>query len=108
KSPDVNTKFYAIWTLGWIGPDAKAVVPAMIKLLEDKDVAVRRKAAFALGRLAGDPDKTIAALVGAFKDENDEVRQEAGTALSKFGKAAVPALIDLLKQENPKARLQAS
>ena len=81
KSPDVDTKFYAIWTIGGIGPDAKDTVPTMIKLMGDKNEGVRRKAAYALGRLAGDPDKTIEVLVAAFKDESDEVRQAAGDAL---------------------------
>jgi HEAT repeat protein len=80
----------------------------MIKLMNDKNENVRRKAAFALGRLAGDPAKTIDVLVKAFKDENDEVREAAGDALSKFGKDAVPPLIDLLKENNAKGRLQAS
>jgi len=105
---DGDTKFYAIWTIGWIGADAKETLPTMIKLTNDKNDSVRRKAIYALGQLAGDPDKTISVLIGAFKDENDDVRQAAGESLSKFGKAAVPPLLDLLKQDNPNARLRAA
>ncbi len=107
-SDNKDTKFYAIWTIGWIGPDGKETIPTMIKLTKDKDDAVRRKAVFALGRLAGDPSKTIDVLVEAFGDEKEDVRQAAGEALSKFGAAAVPALIELLKVKSAGARIQAA
>src|SRR5436189_152590 len=67
-----------------------------------------RKAAFALGRLAGDPEKTIAVLIAAFKDENEDVRNAAGDALAKFGKDAVPPLLEVLKSDNANARLRAA
>ncbi len=105
---DADVRFYAVWTIGSIGPEAKAATPTIIKLMNDKNDSVRRKAAFALGRLAGDPMKTISVLVAAFKDENDDVRQSAGDALSKFGGAAVKPLIGLLKSDSLKARLQAA
>ncbi len=108
KSDDLDLKFYAIWTLGWIGPDAKETVPTMIKLMSDKNEALRRKAAFALGRLAGDPEKTISVLIAAFKDEHEDVRNAAGDALWKFGKDAVPPLIEVLKGDSPTARLRAA
>lgn len=108
NSDDLDTKFYAIWTIGWIGPDAKETMPTMIKLMTDKNEGVRRKAAFALGRLAGDPDKTISVLIAAFKDESEDVRNAAGDALAKFGKASVPALIDVLKGDAPLARIRAA
>ena len=107
-SDDSDAKFYAIWTLGWIGPDAKETAPTMIKLMTDKNDGVRRKAAFALGRLAGDPDKAMEVLLAAFKDESPEVRQAAGDALAKFGKIAVPPLIELLKTDNIETWMQAS
>jgi HEAT repeat protein len=108
KSTDDATRFYAVWTIGAIGPDAKAQAPTVIAMLADKNVDVRRKAAFTLGRLTASPEKTIAALVEAFKDESPEVRQAAGEALSKFGKASVPSLMDLLKSGNAGARHQAA
>lgn len=108
NSEDDDTRFYAIWTIGWIGPDAKETAPTIIKLMNDKNEGIRRKAAFALGRLAGDPDRTIEVLVNAFKDESGEVRQAAGEALARFGTAAVPSLIDLLKSEKNEARMQAA
>src|SRR5438270_719543 len=55
-----------------------------------------------------DPDKTMDVLVAAFKDESAEVRQAAGDALAKFGKDAVPPLIELLKSGNAEAQQQAS
>ncbi|HZZ81057.1 MAG TPA: HEAT repeat domain-containing protein [Gemmataceae bacterium] len=108
KSEDDGARFYAVWTIGAIGPDARAHVPTVIGLLTDKNVDVRRKAAFTLGRLAGSPAKTIRALADGFKDESPEVRQAAGEALSKFGIAAVPTLIELLKSDNRDERHQAA
>ena len=93
-APDDNMRFYAVWTLGTIGPEAKSLAPTMIKLLADKNIDVRRKAAFAPGRMAGDPDATIAALVGAFQDERRgasgggggvvEIRQSRGSVLDRI------------------------
>lgn len=108
ENEDLDTRFYAVWTIGQIGPDARETLPTIIKLMNDKNEGIRRKAAFALGRLAGDPGSTMTVLVKAFADEHDDVRQAAGDALAKFGKAAIPPLLDLLKGENTKARLQAA
>jgi HEAT repeat protein len=40
-------------TLGRIGPDARAAIPALEKALSDEDDEVRREAAKALGRIRG-------------------------------------------------------
>src|SRR5882724_733607 len=34
---DKDMRFYAIWALGWVGPDAKAVAPTLVKAMADKD-----------------------------------------------------------------------
>jgi HEAT repeat protein len=109
RAKDADTRLYAIWTIGWIGPDARETIPVMIELLADKNEAVRRKAAFALGRLESEPsDRVLAALASACTDANAEVRQAAGDALVRFGRAAAPTLIELLGQKSPKGRRQAA
>lgn len=61
----------------------------------DRDGAVKSAAAEALGRI-GDP-KAIPALIKLFKDTSKIVRETAGTALVYIGEAAIPALIETLK-----------
>src|SRR5262245_41743674 len=50
-----DTRYYAVWALGLIGPDAKDKSGDVIRLLGDKNEQVRRKAAYALGRIAPEP-----------------------------------------------------
>ncbi|HKB38585.1 MAG TPA: HEAT repeat domain-containing protein, partial [Gemmataceae bacterium] len=44
---DDDVRYYAVWALGLIGPDAKDKTGEVIKLLGDRSEQVRRKAAFA-------------------------------------------------------------
>jgi HEAT repeat protein len=105
---DKDTRFYAIWALGWVGPDASEAAPALVKAMADKDAGIRRKAAYALGRIAASPQKTIAVLLAAFKDDNEDVRQTASDAVARFGIEAVPGLLRALDDSNEKVRLQAA
>ncbi len=91
-SSDSSTRFYAVWALAFIGPEAKSATAAVVKLLGDPSADVRRKAAYALGRIASDPEAVVSGLVGALSDENEDVRQAAAEALPHMGKAALPAL----------------
>ena len=103
-----DARFYAIWALGWVGPDAADAAPDLIKAMADKDDNIRRKAAYSLGRIAASPKKTIDVLLAAFKDPHEDVRQAASDALAKFGKDAVPGLLEALKDTDVKVRLQAA
>src|SRR5262249_19328480 len=93
-----EVRYYAVWTLGRIGPDARATVPAILKALGDVEDEVRRKAAFALGQIGADGEKVIPALINAFRDDNPEVREAAAVATATFGKSAVPTLRKTLKE----------
>jgi HEAT repeat protein len=105
---DKDVRFYAIWALGWVGPEARDVAPTLIKAMADKDDNIRRKAAYSLGRIAASPAKTIAVLLAAFKDGNEDVRQAASDALAKFGTEAVPGLITALTKGDARVRNQAA
>jgi HEAT repeat protein len=105
---DKDVRFYAIWALGWVGPDAKAATTALVKAMADKDEGVRRKAAYALGRITDDPQQTLTVLFAAFKDSNEDVREAASDAVAKFGKEALPGLMTALKDADPIVRAQAA
>ncbi|MCI0639525.1 MAG: HEAT repeat domain-containing protein [Gemmataceae bacterium] len=104
---DANARFYAVWALAWIGPDASATAPQVIRLLADDNDNVRRKAAYTLGRIAPVPDTAIKELIKAFGDKSPEVRAAAGEAVAHFGAAAVPALRRVLKDDVESVRIQA-
>jgi HEAT repeat protein len=94
-----EVRFYAIWSLGWIGPDAATTAPALVKAMADKNDDVRRKSAYALGRVAPDAQTAMPVLVAAFADANPDVRQSAADAAAHFGVKAVPWLIEALKRD---------
>src|ERR1043165_2006915 len=43
-SKDDPARYYAISALGWMGPDAKAATPTVLKFVTDKNDDIRRKA----------------------------------------------------------------
>jgi bilin biosynthesis protein len=77
--------------LGIIGADSSAVVPELIRLLqEDSDVKVRTEAAHALGKIgerAGAASRVLANVVGD-PDGGDILRGEAAWALARVGPLA--------------------
>ncbi len=50
KSPDAATRKGAAYSLGRMGPTARAAVPELITALKDTDQTVRRSVAIALGK----------------------------------------------------------
>lgn len=56
----------------------------------------------ALARTGG--DDALAALVEALADTNESISEQATTALITIGRPAIPAVIDGLKNSNPKVR----
>ncbi len=62
----------------------KALVPAMIKLLKDKDESIRVRAAAGLAHLGPDAIAAVPGLIEALKDKNVYVREHAAEALSNI------------------------
>ena len=106
-SEEADVRFYAIWTFGLIGPDAKSSATVVAKALADKNEGIRRKAAFSLGRLGLTDADTVEILVKSLEtDANEDVRMTAADALSKIGTTAVPALVRAFeKSEKPEINL---
>jgi HEAT repeat protein len=103
----------AVWALGQIGPAADSAVPGLLAALTDPNEAVRAVAAESLGQVApfwrGSP-AAAAALPGLLRLLNEEgpLAQPALSALELMGAAAVPALTEALKSDEPAVRAGAA
>jgi HEAT repeat protein len=100
---DKNVRTYADSALGKIG---RSAVPALIEALKDEDPIIRNNSATALGHIGPDAKDAVPALIRLFNDEQEQARYGSYVewALGKIGKAAVPALIEALKDKNPFVR----
>ena len=94
----------AAQTLGRIGADAKAAVPALAQHLSDCDASVRQEIVLALRmivlalRMMG-PDAigAIPALAQRLRDEDQYVAVDAAQTLAKLGPVALPAIVPMLE-----------
>ena len=106
KDQNEDVRKAAARTLGDMGPNAKAAVPALIDGLKDENL--RFNAAIALGQIG---TASIAPLIEALKDHEEDVRKSAASALGQIGpdaKAARPHLVDVLEDENAAVRASAA
>lgn len=98
---------YAAHTLGMLGANGKAAVPALTAALADENVHVRAAALHSLGSIAPDDADVVAKLVAALADKSTDVRLAAIDSLA-MNKAAAPAakpeLEKLLQDSNPAVR----
>jgi HEAT repeat protein len=107
KGDDPAELTLAATLLGEIGPRAKSAVPILRKLMKDHDRVVRAAAAGALSRLDRTAVEAIPVLAEALREQ---VRTEGIPGphiegLARFGKPAVPILIELLKDRRAVHRL---
>jgi len=106
EDEDEEIRMDAAWTLGDIGPEAKDAIPTLINLLEDEDILVRVYAAEALYKI--DPERCVTTLIALLEHGDGEIRSSAADALGMIGpeaKDAIPALINLLEDEDEFVRL---
>ncbi len=87
-----------------IGPEAKSAVPALVDALKDRDDDTRAAAISALQAIDPDAEAAIPAVLVEILKTEDELylRLPAAEALWRMKKhpAAIPALVDMLKDEN--------
>jgi len=103
SSPDSEIRWWGVRTLASIGDPR--VVSILIEALADEGAAVRQCAALGL-RLHPTP-RAIAGLIDCLSDEDHLVVELSADALEEIGEQAVPALITVVENGNPKARLEA-
>ena len=94
KEGDSKTRAYAALILGAIGPDASEAIPALIEGTHDPDEEVRKKVIWALGKFG---PQSITSKIDSLKDEE-----------SDRSNSLISGLIELLKQEDSKARMHAA
>ncbi len=89
-------------------PDNKEVVKKLVEALKDPDLDVRQNLGVALSKIGAD---AVEPLVVALKGDNVDRRAGAAYSLGLIGppaRAAIPALLDALKDETTEVRRQAS
>ena len=97
-----------------IGPAARVAIPALIRTATSTNAEVRAFAVYTLGRMALETAVVIPVLLKALQDPDREVRYNAAFGLSALAfmggdaKAAVPALVDALKDSYGTARAAAA
>lgn len=102
NDPQPRVREQALDNLGLLGALAKEAVPAIVRVLLDRNhqtALVRRSAARALGAVGRGETDGIAALIFALGDAHQDVRLSAVVALRGMGveaKRAIPALIEAL------------
>jgi HEAT repeat protein len=104
SDPDGQRRAAACRTLGHFGPAAKAAVPELVALLSDPEPDVARQSLHALACIGAEPERTVPALLSALTnrrianlDPRAEIVADVTEGVRRFGKAAVPGLLDGLK-----------
>jgi HEAT repeat protein len=97
KSPAVRA--HAARALGEIGAPAKSAAPQLAALLTDADETVRRQAVEALRAIRPGPQVMLPLLSKLLEDSDPGVRMRILHAMAEAGPAAVPGLIEALKND---------
>jgi len=106
---DSRVRGDSISTLASIGPGAVAAVPDLIQFFQNKDEWFRCDAAYALSNIGEGAQESIPVLIAEI-ESNGKCLRTTAEALERFGKmaaSAVPALINLLNNQNAEIREQA-
>ena len=106
RGEDPIARRRAVLTLADLGPHSAAAVRVLADALRDADERVRRMAAAALGRIGPAAEPAIPALLQALDDE--AAGNEAAESLVKIGKAAVPALLEVMRSGQESIRFHAA
>ena len=105
---DVRVRRSALIALTELGPEARAALPAVLRILrEETEPATRKVAAEALGAFGPAAAAAVPDLVAALADKNEYTREQVVRALGAIGpkaRAAVPALQPFLHDEDEELR----
>ncbi len=100
KDKSAALRGHAAQSLGEIGAPAKSAVPALMSLLHDPEDAVRREAVEAVRRIRPGPEVALPLFIKQMEIASPGARMSVLSALAEEGKAAVPDLINALKNED--------
>jgi serine/threonine protein kinase len=106
RGPDPMERRRSVLALAEAGSRSNAAVQALAEALADPDPRVRFMAAAALGRIGPAAEAAVPDLLAALDDE--AAGNEAAESLVRIGKAAVPALLDMMNTGDEKVRAQAA
>jgi protein kinase-like protein/HEAT repeat protein/Armadillo/beta-catenin-like repeat-containing protein len=106
RGPDPMERRRAVLALAEAGFRSSAAVQALAEALADADPRVRFMAAAALGRIGPAAEAAVPDLLAALDDE--AAGNEAAESLVRIGRAAVPALLEMMKSGDEKVRVQAA
>lgn len=104
--PEAQVRRMAAVSLGDLGPRSKVAVMALVDALSDPDDRVRATAAAALGRIGPAAEDAVPALIETLEDE--AAGQHAEESLVKIGRAAIPALIQVVESPHQSIRWHAA
>ncbi len=82
--PDARIRIKAVESLGNVGTDNPATVPALIRALDDREAQVRGAAALALLKIGPEAQEAIPALQKTLQDKDAKVRSYATKALERI------------------------
>lgn len=103
----------ASWQLRSVGPDAKAVLPQLIKALDDEDTQVFANAIVAIAEIGPGAKDAVSALMdlmdgrkgrGVRPRDREQALYRAAVALSRIGADARPDLLAALKGDDTSLR----
>jgi len=100
---EADIRWWAVRLLAEIREDETPLL--LIKALQDEDSSVRQCAALAISR-QGD-ERAVPALIQSLSETDSLMVRLAANALVAIGAAAVPALLDLLRDGTPVTRFEA-
>ncbi len=100
KSDSAHTRAYAARALATIGAPAKDATEGLIALLGDSDPVVRRQALAAITAIRPGPKVTVPLFAKLMQDSDPGIRLRVMQAVADAKGAAVPALIEALKNKS--------
>lgn len=89
-----------------IGPGAGAAVPALEKVLDEKDSTLRQEVITALGSIGGEASSSILLLLRSV--QNDEEQTVTLNAIGGMGKEAIPVLLKTVIHQDPAIRTRSA
>lgn len=95
RDGDAGVRWHAAAALMQLGATAASATPALFEAMSDEHWVVRNAAGRALEEVAQDGD--VPALAKALGDTSVETRYHAARALGRRGRAATPAIADLVR-----------